>query len=189
MQGVQYEIVSRIDPGELEAFYRAQQHPVPASAEKLKSVVDDSVAFVTARAADGRLIGIARGIADGPRGYLAECKLDPAYQGPAAVTARDGRIEHDQHGIARTMAERVLEALRARGCERIDVAAYGTEVDFCEELGFRRSPGLVAMTLRLGPRGMAGDDAPEAGASAERSSAAGVERGVAEPRPVAPAAR
>jgi hypothetical protein len=80
-------------------------------------------------------------------GHLAECKLDPAYQGPACVTRKDGRIEHDSAGIAREMACRVIEALRQCGVERIDALAYGTEVDFCEELGFRKSRGLVAMEL------------------------------------------
>ena len=45
------------------------------------------------------------------------------------------------------MACRVIEALRQYGVERIDALAYGTEVDFCEELGFRRLRGLVAMEL------------------------------------------
>jgi ribosomal protein S18 acetylase RimI-like enzyme len=147
MDEVRYEIVKRIDSAELREFYAAQGHPAPASAEKLSQIIDNSVCFVTARTPDGRLIGIARGIADGVRGYLTECKLDPAYQGPAAVTATDGRIEHDHYGIARHMAEQVLQALKEMGCERIDVSAYGTEVDFCEELGFRRSAGQVPMTL------------------------------------------
>jgi hypothetical protein len=104
-------------------------------------------AFVTARG-DGKLIGIARGVCDGLRGYLTECKLDPAFQGPAAVTRTDGRIEHDQHGIAGEMARRVLDALVAAGVPRIDVLAWGTEVDFCEELGFKRQGGLVGLTMR-----------------------------------------
>ena len=34
------------------------------------------------------------------------------------------------------------------GVERVDVVAWGTEVDFLEELGFKRKGGLVGMTLR-----------------------------------------
>ena len=102
---------------------------------------------------DGRVIGIARGVADGVRGYLTECKLDPARQGPAAVTHIDGRIEHDQFGIAKEMAERVISALANLGCERIDASAYGTEVDFCEELGFKRAAGIVPMSLDVGSKG------------------------------------
>ena len=79
-------------------------------------------AFVTARDGGGRLVGIARGVADGVRGYLTECKLDPARQGPGAVTHIDGRIEHDQFGIAKEMAEKVIKALAELGCERIDAA-------------------------------------------------------------------
>jgi hypothetical protein len=41
----------------------------------------------------------------------------------------------------------VLQSLVEYGVERIDVTAYGTEVDFCEELGFRRVPGLVSLQL------------------------------------------
>ncbi len=144
---IQYATVTSLDPQELQGFYRAQGHRAPETPEKLARMVQNSVSFVTARAADGRLIGIARGISDGVRGYLTECKLDPAYQGPAAVTGRDGRIEHDQYRIARSMAERVLTALKGLGCERIDVSAYGTEVDFCEELGFKKNSGQVAMSL------------------------------------------
>ncbi len=147
MNDVRYEVTSRVDPHELRAFYEAQGHRAPSTPEKLRQLVENSVCFVTARTADGRLIGIARGISDGVRGYLTECKLDPAFQGPAAVTARDGRIEDDQRRIARAMAERVLSALVESGCERIDVSAYGTEVDFCEELGFRKNSGQVMMTL------------------------------------------
>ena len=96
----------------------------------------NSAAFVTARV-NGKLIGLARGVCDGLRGYLTECKLDPAYQGPAAVTRTDGRIEHDTNGIAKEMARRVLAAMYAEGVQRVDAVAYGTEVDFCEELGFQ----------------------------------------------------
>jgi predicted N-acetyltransferase YhbS len=92
-------------------------------------------------------VGVARGILDGNRGYLAECKLDPMLQGPAAVTRTNGRVEHDEHGIAREMAQRVLERLVESGAERVDAMAWGTEVDFLAELGFRRNGGLVGMTL------------------------------------------
>ncbi len=145
-----YDVVKTIDLDELRAFYAKQGSVIPQSIDKLSRVVDNSVCFVTARESDdGRLIGIARGIADGLRGYLTECKLDPSRQGPGAVTQMDGRIEHDHFGIAREMATRVIEALASLGCERIDAAAYGTEVDFCEELGFKRARGSVPMTLRV----------------------------------------
>jgi hypothetical protein len=109
-------------------------------------MITRSACFVTARV-EGKVVGIARGVSDGLRGYLTECKLDPAYQGPAAVTRVDGRVEHDEHGIAMMMARHVLQVLRDQGVERIDVLAYGTEVDFCEELGFQRDPTLVPMHL------------------------------------------
>jgi hypothetical protein len=147
MTGVKCEVVEKMDVSELKAFYDAQGSMMPQSIDKLSRIVDNSVCFVTARDAGGRLIGIARGLADGVRGYLTECKLDPAMQGPGAVTHIDGRIEHDQFGIARQMADRVIDSLAGMGCERIDAAAYGTEVDFCEELGFRRAAGVVPMYL------------------------------------------
>ncbi|MFQ5423966.1 MAG: hypothetical protein ACE5F9_08290 [Phycisphaerae bacterium] len=149
MSDIQYQTVEAVDVQELKSFYDAQGSRAPGSIEKLTTMVDNSVCFVTARDENDRLIGIARGVADGVRGYLTECKLDPTRQGPAAVTHIDGRIEHDQFGIAQTMAKRVIGALSDMGCERIDVAAYGTEVDFCEELGFKRAPGLVPMTLEV----------------------------------------
>ncbi|RIK68567.1 MAG: hypothetical protein DCC65_02940 [Planctomycetota bacterium] len=147
MDGVRCEVVNKVDVSELRAFYDSQGCVMPQSVDKLSKMIDNSVCFVTARDPDGRLIGIARGLADGVRGYLTECKLDPARQGPGAVTHIDGRIEHDQYGIARQMAELVLSALAELGCERIDAAAYGTEVDFCEEMGFKRAAGVVPMSL------------------------------------------
>lgn len=152
MSPIRYENVDKVDVGELKSFYESQGCVLPQSVDKLSTMVDNSVCFVTARDDGGRLIGIARGLADGVRGYLIECKLDPARQGPGAVTHIDGRIEHDQYGIARQMAERVLDALTALGCERVDAAAYGTEVDFCEELGFKRAAGIVPMSLDLRER-------------------------------------
>lgn len=147
MSAVQYTVDKAISPAELLAFYQAQRHTAPESPEKLVEMVGKSDCFVTARDDQGRLIGVARGLADGVRGYLAECKLDPGFQGPAAVTRMDGRVEHDEHGIAREMAVRVLARLREMGCRRVDVVAYGTEEDFCEELGFKRNSGAVAMSL------------------------------------------
>lgn len=144
---IHYELVSKIDAGELRAFYEAQGCVMPQSVDKLSRMIDNSVCFVTARDENQQVIGIARGLADGVRGYLTECKLDPALQGPGAVTHIDGRIEHDQYGIAREMALRVIQALADLGCERIDAYAYGTEVDFCEELGFKRAAGIVPMSL------------------------------------------
>ena len=148
------ELTSHVEPGELLAFYQTQKHPTRASAEKLEEMIQQSACFVTARV-EGKVVGIARGVTDGVRGYLAECKLDPAYQGPAAVTRVDGRVEHDEHGIAMMMAKHVLQVLRGRGVERIDALAYGTEVDFCEELGFHRDPTLVVM--RLDPASLPSD--------------------------------
>lgn len=133
--------------GELAAFYQRLQHDIAAQPRQIERMMANSAEFITARA-DGELIGIARGITDGLRGYLTECKLDPRFQGPGAVTRTDGRIEHDQHGIAGEMARRVLERMQGEGVERIDVLAWGTEVDFLEELGFRRHGGLVGMTLK-----------------------------------------
>ena len=70
----------------------------------------------------------------------------------AIVTRRDGRIEHDSAGIARAMAVRTILALREYGGEQLDIAAYGTEVDFCLELGFKQVPGVVLMRLAKGAK-------------------------------------
>jgi hypothetical protein len=136
-----------VTPEELAEFYQRLHHDIAARPEQILKMTANSAAFVTARV-NGGLIGIARGVCDGLRGYLTECKLDPAYQGPAAVTRTDGRIEHDTNGIATQMARRVLQAMYRDGVKRVDLVAYGTEVDFCEELGFRRAAGLVGMTMR-----------------------------------------
>lgn len=152
MAEIEFDVVDHMDTRELLDFYTAQNHPTQADGTKLARMMQNSHCFVTARQ-DGRLIGVGRGVTDGVVGYLAECKLDTNYQGPAAITRQDGRIEHDEHGIARGIATRILQSLVDYGVERIDVTAYGTEVDFCEELGFRRVPGLVSLQLnpdRLG---------------------------------------
>ncbi len=146
---IQFECVARPDPEALLAFYDRQQHKITHSASKLRQMIENTDCFVTARR-QGELIGLARGLTDGVWGCLVECKLDPAYQGPACVTRKDGRIEHDSAGIAREMARLVIEDLRSRGAERIAVFAYGTEEDFCGELGFEKLRGVVAMELEGG---------------------------------------
>ena len=145
-EDVQFETMTRPDPQEVLAFYERQHHPTTHDREKLQRMLDNTFCFVAARR-NGELIGLARGVTDGLWGRLAECKLDPSYQGPACVTKTDGRIEHDSAGIAREMAILVIEALRDFGVERIDALAYGTEVDFCEELGFKKLHGVVALEL------------------------------------------
>ena len=145
---VTYGTVEDTSPQELALFYERLHHDIAAQPAQIEKMMANSVAFVTARE-DGELIGIARGVCDGLRGYLTECKLDPTYQGPGAVTRTDGRIEHDQHGIATELARRVLSAMFAAGVRRIDALAWGTEVDFCEELGFKRKGGLVGLTMRV----------------------------------------
>lgn len=149
MSSIKYETVQQIDVDELMGFYERQGHATTSTREKLERMVSNTFCLVTAREA-GRLIGFARGVTDGVKGQLAECKLDPAYQGPAAVTRTDGRIEHDRQGIAREMAERVIGALEEYGVEDVHVLAYGTEVDFCEELGFRREAGMVSLRRESG---------------------------------------
>lgn len=141
-----FESMVKPDVGELLAFYDKQKHATTHSREKLQRMLDNTFCMVTARM-NGELIGLARGVTDGLWGRLAECKLDPAYQGPACVTKTDGRVEHDSAGIAREMAVRAIEALREFGVEQIDVAAHGTEVDFCRELGFKQVPGVVPMRM------------------------------------------
>jgi len=143
---IQFDATVKPKPEELSAFYARQNHASNHSPEKLKRMLDHTYCVVTARR-HGELIGFARGVTDGLGGRLAECKLDPAYQGPAWVTRKDGRIEHDAYGVAREMAVRVIESLRACGVERIDAITYGTEVDFCEELGFRKVRGVEVMEL------------------------------------------
>jgi hypothetical protein len=146
MIDVQYGARAEIAPAEVADFYRRLNHQLAARPEQIRKMLKNSAALVTARV-DGRLIGLARGVSDGVRGYLTECKLDPEFQGPGCVTRTDGRVEHDTHGIARELASRVLETLFADGVQRVDTVAYGTELDFCEELGFKRNGGLVGVTL------------------------------------------
>ncbi len=146
LDDITFEVQAKPDPKELLAFFDKQHHEVTHSLEKLQRMVDNAFCCVTARRG-GALIGFARGVTDGVWGRLADCKLDPAYQGPACVTRTDGRIEHDADGIAREMACLVIDALRAYGVERIEALAYGTEVDFCEELGFSKISGMVPLSL------------------------------------------
>ncbi|RJP34699.1 MAG: GNAT family N-acetyltransferase [Phycisphaerales bacterium] len=147
-ENIVYETDRKPAPEEIVEFYARTSHPTCVEPQRIARLIDESFCFITARR-DGEVIGIARGVTDGVVGRLVECKLDPAYQGPACITRKDGRVEHDAAGIARQMALHVIEALRNYGAERIDVTAYGTEVDFCEELGFQRLPGMVAMGLPL----------------------------------------
>jgi len=162
-----------LNPQELQEFYQRVAHDIGAGPEQIRRMLANSAVVVTARA-DGRLIGLARGIGDGVRAWFTECKLDPAYQGPAAVTRTNGRIEHDQAGIAAEMARRVLDKLFADGAQRVDVMAWGTEVDFLEELGFQRPGGLIGLTLRaehyLATRG---SPAPPEGSEDQKPAAGG----------------
>lgn len=144
--GIAFETGAKPGADELLSFYTRQGHPLPGDRVKIQRMLDNTYCVVTARR-DGEMIGFARGVTDGLWGRLAECKLDPTYQGPACITRREGRIEHDARGIAREMAARVIGELRAFGVERIDAVAYGTEVDFCEELGFRKLRGQVPLEL------------------------------------------
>lgn len=151
LEGLEYEMTTKPDAADLMAFYRRQGHATTTEPSKLQRMIDNTACFVVARL-HGELIGIARGVADGVWGRLVECKLDPAYQGPACVTRREGRVEHDASGIARRMAMGVVDFLVDYGCERIDALAYGTEVDFCEELGFKRMKGVVPLELVVADR-------------------------------------
>ncbi len=143
---IKFDTTATLELDELCAFYQRQGHPVPHAPQKLKRMLEETSCVVAARR-DGELIGIARGVTDGLTGWLAECKLDPAYQGSACVTHTDGRIEDDTHGIAGEMARLAIEALRSCGAEEINTVAYGTEMDFCESIGFRKVRGAVAMAL------------------------------------------
>ena len=155
MANVTYGNGDDVTPHEVAEFYDRLSHNIDAETQQIEIMMNNSIAFVSARG-DGKLIGIARGVCDGVRGYLTECKLDPAYQGPAAITRRDGRIEHDERGIAAEMARRVLEKLFAAGARRVDALAWGTEVDFCEELGFKKYGGLVGLTMKAEDWAVAG---------------------------------
>ncbi|QOJ15397.1 MAG: hypothetical protein HRU75_12460 [Planctomycetia bacterium] len=144
---VQYGTADDVTPGEVIDLYRRVNHSLPIGEGQVRAMMTQSDAFVTARSG-GRLVGFARGVCDGARGFFTECKLDPACQGPGAVTRTDGRIEHDSYGIAAEMARRVLMTMHDAGVSRIDVVAWGTEVDFLQELGFKRQGGLIGMSLR-----------------------------------------
>jgi len=146
LDDITFDGKAKPDPNELLAFFERQHHETTHSLEKLQRMVESALCCVTARRG-GELIGFARGVTDGVWGRFADCKLDPAYQGPACVTRTDGRIEHDADGIAREMARLVIEALRSYGVERIEALAYGTEVDFCEELGFTKVSGMVPLAM------------------------------------------
>ncbi len=163
LKDIQVERVAKPDVDELLEFYRRQKFTTPNRREKLQHMLDNTFCFVSARR-NGELIGVARGVTDGCWGRLAECKLDPSCQGPACVTKLGGRIEHDESGVAKRMASLVINALLDFGIERIDAVAYGTEVDFCEELGFKPLPGVVAMEL------VCVAEAPDSGAAASTAA-------------------
>lgn len=147
MLNVEYSTAAGVEPGEIIDLYRRVKHDVPVGEAQIRAMMQQSNSFVIARV-DGKLIGFARGVCDGARGFFTECKLDPVYQGPAAVTRTDGRIEHDTYGIAAEMARQVLNTMHSSGVSRIDVVAWGTEVDFLQDLGFKKQGGLVGMSLR-----------------------------------------
>jgi hypothetical protein len=146
IDGIEFATNEALSPDELVQFYQKLHHETTRSREKLERMLEQAYCIVTARRA-GELIGLARGVTDGLTGRLAECKLDSEFQGPACITKTDGRIEHDSEGIAAEMARRVVVALRAYGVETIEVMAYGTEVDFCEDMGFRPVRGVVMLAL------------------------------------------
>lgn len=143
---IEYSTGAAVTAEELTAFYTRINHDIAAQPDQIRKMIEESAVSVVARQ-DGELVGIARGISDVLRGYLTECKLVPECQGPAAVTKKDGRIEHDSHGIAAEMARRVIEELCNRGAQRIDVVAWNTEMDFLADLGFKKQGGFVGMTL------------------------------------------
>ena len=157
---IEFTVKQKPSPDELTAFYARQHHETTHSREKIQKMLQNTFCLVTARRR-GEMVGFARGVTDGLWGRLAECKLDPAFQGPGCVTKKDGRIEHDTQGIAREMAVHVIDALREYGVERIDAIAYGTEVDFCEDLGFKKIRGVEVMELC--------SDTPAASAAASSS--------------------
>jgi hypothetical protein len=146
IDGIEFATNEALSPDELVQFYQKLHHETTRSREKLERMLEQAYCIVTARRA-GELVGLARGVTDGLTGRLAECKLDSEFQGPACITKTDGRIEHDSEGIAAEMARRVVVALRAYGVETIEVMAYGTEVDFCEDMGFRPVRGVVMLAL------------------------------------------
>jgi hypothetical protein len=147
---ISYATSSDIAADELLGFYERQGHATSGDRTRLARMIDQAFCFVTARV-DGELVGMARGVTDGVDGYLAECKLDPAFQGPACITRKDGRIEHDSEGIAAEMARRVFSALEDYGVDRIRVLAYGTEVDFARSRGSSGSAGWPCWNGRHGP--------------------------------------
>jgi hypothetical protein len=146
IDGIEFATNEALSPDELVQFYQKLHHETTRSREKLERMLEQAYCIVTARRA-GELVGLARGVTDGLTGRLAECKLDSEFQGPACITKTDGRIEHDSEGIAAEMARRVVVALRAYGVETIEVMAYGTEVEFCEDMGFRPVRGVVMLAL------------------------------------------
>ena len=117
VQDMQFAAMERHGPAGLFEFYERQQHATRRSLEKLQSMIDETTVFVVARRA-GQIVGLARGVCDGVCGRIAECKLDPALQGPGCVTRKDGRIEHDTAGVGSKMAQLVMEGLCGQGVER-----------------------------------------------------------------------
>jgi hypothetical protein len=141
---ISYATSSDIAADELLGFYERQGHATSGDRTRLARMIDQAFCFVTARV-DGELVGMARGVTDGVDGYLAECKLDPAFQGPACITRKDGRIEHDSEGIAAEMARRVFPRWRITAW--IGFACWPTarKWTFCEEQGFKRVSGMALL--------------------------------------------
>jgi hypothetical protein len=137
---ISYATSSDIAADELLGFYERQGHATSGDRTRLARMIDQAFCFVTARV-DGELVGMARGVTDGVDGYLAECKLDPAFQGPACITRKDGRIEHDSEGIAAEMARRPHDIRswsfgEVKKPETINYRTYRPEKDglFCERI-------------------------------------------------------
>ena len=108
MAEIGYGTSAGLAPEELAEFYQRLGHAIAARPEQIARMLGSSAVFVTAR--DGkRLIGVARGLCDGLRGYLTECKLDPDYQGEAAVTQLLSEAK-----VVETSGEAEIRSLTAR---------------------------------------------------------------------------
>lgn len=133
MDGITYEIVTGAPLDEVIGLYEAGGwwHESPEERASVPRLIAGSFAFLVARDAGGRLVGMARVLSDG---------VSDAYIQDVVV-----RRELRGHGVGRELIRRLVEHCRSRGIGWIGLIAEPGTQAFYESLGFGALVDYVPM--------------------------------------------
>lgn len=129
-----------LTPDQLFDFYVRNEICEANYGRDVAARILDHPHVIVAAIEEGEIVGLARATFDGLAAHVMEFSLDLRWQG--GKQGNGSLVEFDPNGLGAAIGRRLLDELRARGCDFVTgYIVAGCEEAFYSSLGFSENEG------------------------------------------------